>query len=43
VAPTDPGQAELFSDDHSPPAAAGGEPVFWCAGSGQASPDDDFV
>ena len=43
VAPADAGQGELFGDDYDQPDAADDEPVFWCAGSGQASPDDDFV
>ena len=43
VAPADAGQGELFSDDYAQPDSADAEPVFWCAGSGQASPDDDFV
>ncbi len=43
VAPADAGQGELFGDDYSQPDSADDEPVFWCAGSGQASPDDDFV
>jgi len=43
VAPADAGQGALFGDDYSQPDSADSEPVFWCAGSGQASPDDDFV
>ena len=43
VAPADAGQGELFSDDYAQPDSADAEPVFWCAGSGQASPEDDFV
>jgi len=43
VASADAGQGELFGDAYFQPDAADGEPVFWSAGSGQASPDDDFV
>jgi mono/diheme cytochrome c family protein len=43
VAPADAGQGELFDYDYSQPDSADDEPVFWCASSGQASPDDDFV
>ncbi len=43
VALVDAGQGELFGDDYAQPDANDGEPVFWSAGSAQASPDDDFV
>ena len=43
VAPADAGQGELFGDDYSQPDSSDGEPVFWGASGGQASPDDDFV
>ncbi|MFM7749410.1 MAG: hypothetical protein ACKPB0_03215, partial [Opitutaceae bacterium] len=43
VAPADSGQGELFGEEFSQPDANDGEPVFWSAGSAQASPDDDFV
>ena len=43
VAPADTEQGELFGDAYFQPDSADDEPVFWCAGSGQASPDDDFV
>jgi hypothetical protein len=41
--PEDPVQPELFTDDYSQPDPADGDPVFWPAGGGQASPDDGFV
>ena len=43
VALANSGQGELFGDDYAQPDAADDEPVFWSAGSGQASPDDGFV
>lgn len=43
VTPADAGQGELLGDDYSQPDSAASEPVFWSAGSAQASPDDDFV
>ncbi len=43
VALADTGQGELFGDDYAQPDSADGEPVFWSASCGQASPDDDFV
>ena len=43
VTPADAGQGELFGDDYSQPDSADSEPVFWGAGSAQASPKDDFV
>lgn len=43
VALANSGQGELFGDDYSLPDSADGEPVFWSASGGQASPDDDCV
>ena len=43
VAPTDPGQGELFGDDYSQPDSADGEPVFWCDGGDQSASENDFV
>ena len=43
VTPADAGQGELFGAEFSQPDATDGEPVFWSAGSAQASPKDDFL
>ena len=43
VALADSGQGGLFGDDYAQPGTAEGETVFWTDGSGQSTPDGDFV
>jgi len=40
---SDAGPGDLFGDDCSEPDSADGEPMFWSASGGQASPDNDCV